>query len=305
MSTSSEPIEPHFEIIAATFTPFAGDGSIVSSQIAPYVRHLVATGVDGVFICGTSGEGFSLAVAERKELALRWVEESAGKLRVIVHIGHTALPDSIELGRHAAEVGADGISAIGSIFFPPTQEGFIEYNRRVAASAPGLPYFYYHFPNMCRVDCPASVVYNQLADAIPNFRGVKFTDEDLEDFSAVVERTREHDEQFFGRDEMLFDALQSGARGVVGSTYNFNAPLYRRIVTAFDQCDFDDARKLQEQATAAIDLMKEAGGLGAIRTLTSRFGIDCGPARLPLPEPSADARKLLLQQLEAMNYWQD
>lgn len=303
MSSSNEVTGSPFEIIAATFTPFANDGSIAFSRIAAYARHLVDSGVDGVFICGTSGEGFSLSVAERKELAVRWIEASSGKLRVIVHIGHTALPDSVELGRHAAAVGADAISAIGPIFFPPTLEGFIDYNRKVAASAPELPYFYYHFPNMSRIDSPASAVYQQLVDAVPNFRGVKFTDEDLEDFSAIIDMARDNDQQFFGRDEMLFEALQSRARAVVGSTYNFNTPLYRRIVEAFERCDFDGARLIQKKATAAIDLMKEAGGLGAIRTLMSRFGIDCGQARSPLPEPPADARQNLVRQLEKMGYW--
>ncbi len=292
-----------FSIVAATFTAFAADGSVALEPVKPYVEHLLNTGVDGIFICGTSGEGFSLTIDERKKLADAWIAAAAGRMRVIVHIGHTAVPDSVDLGRHAAAAGANGISAIGPTFFPPTQDGFIEYNRLIAASAPDLPYYYYHFPVMSRVSCEASAVYRQLAATIPNFRGVKFTDEDVDDFAAMRPLRRENDELFFGRDEMLLTALQNGARGAVGSTYNFAAPLYRQVIAAFDAGNLDEADRLQQLASDAIDCMKTAGGLGAIRTLVSRFGIHCGQPRSPLPGPTKEQCQRLLKELDAMGYW--
>ena len=89
-------------LIAAPFTPMNLDRSVNLEAIQGYANWLIAKGVVNAFICGTTGEGMSLTIEERKKIAERWMEVAPEGLRIIVHVGHTTLADCITLARHVA-----------------------------------------------------------------------------------------------------------------------------------------------------------------------------------------------------------
>ncbi|AHF91126.1 dihydrodipicolinate synthetase [Opitutaceae bacterium TAV5] len=305
-------------LIAAPFTPLAPDGSLNLSVIAPYAARLRKDGVAGVFICGTTGEGLSLTNAERKQVAEAWRAAIAGdtqtgkKLTLIVHVGHTSIADARDLAAHAEKIGADGIAAIGPVYFAPSSDAaLIETNRRIAAAAPATPFYYYHMPSMSRASAPVSRWIAQMAAAVPTFRGVKFTYEDLDDYASALAwaraRTKEtgnEHEVFFGRDEKLLAALKLGATGAVGSTYNFAAPLYLAIARAHAAGDLAEAERLQAFCTQAIDIIVRHGGLPAIKATLALAGIDCGPMRVPLAMPDKPAVAALEKELGEIGYFE-
>ncbi len=94
-------------LIAAPFTPLRANGAVNLDAVAPYARWLHRHGVVGAFICGTTGEGMSLTMDERRQVAERWVATAPAGLRVIVHVGHNALADCQALAAHAQDIGAD------------------------------------------------------------------------------------------------------------------------------------------------------------------------------------------------------
>src|ERR1043166_4655803 len=93
-------------LIAATFTPMKADGSLALELIEPYAARLLRDGVNGLFVCGTTGEGASLMTAERTQVVERWVKVIAGQIPVVVHVGHTSVEESKTLARHAEKAGA-------------------------------------------------------------------------------------------------------------------------------------------------------------------------------------------------------
>ena len=107
-------------LISAPYTPFHPDGGLHLEVIDSLVERAAATGLAGVFPCGTTGEFPSLTLEERRQVSERWVQGAAGRFRVIVHAGGPCLGDSKELAVHAGSVGADGIAMIGPYFFRPT-----------------------------------------------------------------------------------------------------------------------------------------------------------------------------------------
>ena len=119
------------------------------------------------------------------------------------------------------------------------------------------------------------------AKAIPNFAGLKFTDNDLATYGLCVERAGDKQEVFFGPDEMLLAGLSMGARSAVGSTYNFAAPVYQRVHEAYARNDLAEARRWQLMATRMIETAVSYGGLPAFKAMMRWFGDDCGPCRLP------------------------
>src|SRR6476661_1928761 len=105
-------------LIAAPYTPFDGRGEVKLNVVERQADALVASGVSGAFVCGTTGEGLSMTTAERMEVAERWVEVCNGSaLKVIVHVGHNCQRDAMALARHAADIGAAAIAAMPPSFF--------------------------------------------------------------------------------------------------------------------------------------------------------------------------------------------
>lgn len=270
-------------LIAAPHTPLRPDGSVALDVILPQARLLAHNGVSGAFICGTTGEGASLTSEERRHVAEAWLAARPAALSVIVHVGHLSLGEACAFARHAQDIGADAIATIAPSFFKPaTMVELVAWCAQVAAAAPQLPFYYYHMPGMTGVALPAADFLSVASTQIPNLAGVKFTHENLMDFGRSTGHSGGKYNVLFGRDEILLPGLSLGARGAVGSTYNFAAPLYLRIIEAFDRGDLATARGDQARAMEFIGVLDRHGGLAAGKCVMKLIGLDCGPVRLPL-----------------------
>ncbi|XP_041615074.1 N-acetylneuraminate lyase isoform X2 [Canis aureus] len=232
-------------LVAATITPMTEHGEINFSVIGQYVDYLVEEqGVKNIFVNGTTGEGLSLSVSERRRVAEEWVTKGRNKLdQVVIHVGALSLKESQELARHAAEIGADGIAVIAPFFLKPwNKDVLINFLKEVAAAAPALPFYYYHIPALTGVKIRAEELLDGIQDKIPTFQGLKFSDTDLLDFGQCVDQNRQRQFAFlFGVDEQLLSALVMGATGAVGSTYNYLGKKTNQMLEAFEQKDFSSA----------------------------------------------------------------
>ena len=292
-------------LIAAPHTPFRSDGSLALDLIPRQAQLLARNGVSGAFICGTTGEGSSLTNAERRQVVEAWVAAKPSSLAVIVHVGHLSLGEACEFARHAQATGADAIATIAPSFFKPaaTTE-LVAWCAKVAAAAPKLPFYYYHMPAMTGVTIPAADFLQSVNGQIPTLAGVKFTHENLMDFGRSGEIGGGKYTMLFGRDEILLSGLALGARGAVGSTYNFAAPLYLRIIEAFNRGDLESARRDQSRAMQFINVLDRHGGLAAGKAVMKLIGLDCGPVRLPLRAVSADHERSLHAELEQIGFFE-
>uniref|UniRef100_A0A8D2KE30 N-acetylneuraminate lyase n=1 Tax=Urocitellus parryii TaxID=9999 RepID=A0A8D2KE30_UROPR len=200
-------------LVAATITPMTENGFSLLLNLVPLSDSLFGT------VNGTTGEGLSLSVSERRQVAEEWVTQGRNKLdQVVIHVGALSLKESQELAQHAAEIGADGIAVIAPFFLKPwNKDVLINFLKEVAASAPALPFYYYHIPALTGVKIRAEELLDGIQDKIPTFQGLKFSDTDLLDFGQCVDQN--HQRQFsllFGVDEQLLSGLVMGATGAVG-----------------------------------------------------------------------------------------
>ncbi|MBE3096690.1 MAG: dihydrodipicolinate synthase family protein [Planctomycetes bacterium] len=292
-------------LIAAPFTPMHPDGSVNLDAVGPYADLLHRNGLAGAFICGTTGEGLSLTTRERLDLAERWVSATAGRepLKLIVHVGHTSLAECRILAAHAQAAGAWGIGAMGPCFFRPQTVGDLaDFCAAVASAAPDLPFYYYHIPSMTGVNFPMIDLLRAVAGRIPNFAGIKYTWENLMDYGLCLAFEGGRYDMLFGRDEILLAGLALGARGAVGSTYNFAAGLYHRILEAFGKGDLETARSLQGKSMEMIRLLVQFDGtaLASGKAMMKAVGLDCGPVRPPLRNLTAEQESRLFSDLAKM-----
>lgn len=290
-------------LVAAVFTPMDDGGSLALGRVEAYATHLVNTKVDGVFVCGTTGEGQSLTLPERMQVAERWQSVLKGQLPVVVHVGHTALGDARALAAHAEKIGAAAIAGLAPYFFKPALRELVAFSREVAAAAPATPFYYYHIPSLTGISVPTAAFLEAASACIPTLAGVKFTYEDLMDYQSAMRVSDGRFNILFGRDENLLAGLALGARGAVGSTYNVAAPLYKRIIAAYDAGDMTTARLEQFRAVEFISVMIRRGGLVALKEIMSMVGIDCGPMRLPMRTLDQAERNQLDSDLRAIGFF--
>jgi N-acetylneuraminate lyase len=290
-------------VIAAPFTPMNSDGSLNLNMIELQAKALIANRVQGAFICGTTGEGVSLTTQERMRVAEKWREAATPELAIIVHVGHESLRESRTLAAHAEKIKVSAFAALAPSFFPVASvEVLVDYCAQIAEAAPSLPFFYYHIPTMTGVDLPMRHFLERAASRIPNLAGIKFTHENLMDYRRCLEFDGGRFDILFGRDEILLAALALGGAGAVGSTYNFMAPVYHRLMDAFRAADLEAARRFQSLAISIITVMSRHGGLPAGKAMMKLTGLDCGPVRPPLVNLSDDQFEMLKTELNKVGF---
>lgn len=292
-------------LVAAPFTPFRSDASLALDTIPRLAALLHRNGVRGAFICGTTGEGSSMTVAERKAVAEAWRAAAPKDLALIVHAGCLNLGDSRELAAHAQAIGADAVAAVAPSFFKPANaQDLASWCAEVAAAAPKLPFYYYHIPSMTGFTLPVADFLAAAHGRIPNLAGIKFTYEDLADYAAAAKFAGGKYPILFGRDEILLHGIELGAPAAVGSTYNYAAPLYVRLWQSLQKGDRAAAERDQEKAREFIGVMARAGGQRAGKAIMKLIGCDCGPVRLPLRPLSAEEERKLRADLEAIGFFE-
>jgi N-acetylneuraminate lyase len=297
-----KPAHPLHGLTAATHTPFHADGSLNPVAVEQQAAHLEKNGVSTVFIGGTTGESASLSLEERLALAKRWLAVVKGSaLRVIVHVGSNCLADSRALAAQAEKLGAAAIAAVAPSYFKPrTLDALIACCTEIASAAPETPFYYYDIPAMTGVSFSMTEFLAQAPERLPTLAGLKFTNPDL---MAYLQCLRCGDWDIpWGLDEWLLGALATGAQGFVGSSYNFAAPLYLRLMAAFARGDMEAARMEQHRSTQLIALLARHGYMGAAKTTMGMLGVDVGPARLPNGSLSAEQARTLRTGLEELGF---
>ena len=296
-------------ICAATHTPFHDDGSLNLTAVERQRDHLLSRGVTQVFIGGSTGESHSVSTAERRALAERWAAAAKGTaLRVIVHVGSNNLSDAAELAAHAQGTGAAAVSMLAPSYFKPRSlADLVSCCAKVASAAPALPFYYYDIPVLTGVNFSMEEFLNTAPAAIPNLAGIKYTNPDLMAFQLALRAGGGKFDLPWGCDEFYLAALALGAKGAVGSTFNFAPGVYQRLQKAYAAGDMATARAEQFRSVQLVQVVARRGYMGCAKALMGHLGVPVGPARLPNANPDAAGVKAMLGELEAIGYfgWKD
>jgi N-acetylneuraminate lyase len=291
---------PH-GLLPAVHTPFHEDGTLNLDAVERQADWLMGRDVSGVFVAGTTGECHSLSFEERRQLARRWCEVARGTpLRVIVHVGHCNQRESIQLAQDAARCGAHAIAAMSPFYHrPETAKQLVTFLSPIAAAAQ-LPFYYYDIPHLTKVKIPVNEVIEYALDHIPQFAGIKYTNCDLMVFQKCVRLSAGRLGLWHGLDETLVAGVVLGATGAVGTTYNFAARWYRRILDTLAAYDWVEARRMQQRSVAMIETLSRYGFASAAKAVMELCGVPCGPPRPPLQPLDADAKRQLFNHLETL-----
>lgn len=292
--------------VAAPFTPMKDNGDLNLDLIPEYAEFLIRNGVDGAFVCGSTGEGALLTREERMAVAEKWIETCGDILKVIVHTGGTNLRDQQTLAAHAEKIGAFAVSAMAPAFLPPKRnEEFVGYCKTVASAAPSLPFYYYHIPPLNGFNMSVVDLLKAVEGVIPNFAGVKFTNLNMFEFEQCRHIAAGKYEMLWGFDEMYLDSLVFGNSAGVGGTYNHCYSLYKDMTAAYAVKDMEKCRELQHKSHQFCEILgKYRGNLSGGKRMMKFLGLNCGPNRLPLQTISDEEEITMKQDLEAIGFFE-
>ncbi|MEW4563127.1 dihydrodipicolinate synthase family protein [Bremerella sp. JC770] len=288
-------------LVAATYTPFNDDGSLALSKVGPMVEHLIEAGNQGLYVCGSTGEGVSLTTAERCEVAEAYVQAAAGRVPVFVQVGHNSVEEAKHLAAHAQQIGADAVSATCPSYFKANDEKtLLKTIKSIASAAPSLPFYYYHIPVLTGSSINIVSFMQAAGDAIPNLFGLKYTDTKLHEFQQCLEIGGGRYDVVWGTDEMMLGALATGAKAGIGSTYNVIAPTYLKMLEAFNAHRMEEARALQMEAIGLIRILGRYPFHSAMKELLNLLGHDMGTCRLPQRGLTSDETEELRGMLQSV-----
>lgn len=276
-------------VFPALVTPLKADGSVNVNALEKLLDRVYSAGVDGVYVCGSTGEGMLLGEAERREVVETAVRHSPHGKHVIVHVGARKLEIAQRLAKHAESSRASAVSCIR----PPgiTHDEILEWYS-VLATSTSLPFLAYYFPALTG----EALTVEQLI-AICQIRGVsgiKYTDYDLYTLSLLA---RDGYNIFNGRDEVLAAGLLMGACGGIGSIYNLVPKWFVELRKQAARGDWAAARATQDRINDLLRVLLRFPFLSALKRVLTWEGIDCGGVVAPGVELSAAQQRLLHDSL--------
>ena len=293
-------------LIDAPFTPFHENGDLNLEPIEKYAAMLQNNGLQGVFINGSSGEGYMLTTEERMQLAERWLKVAPKGFKVIVHVGSCCLRESQKLAAHAQEIGAWGIGSMAPPFPKISRiEELVKYCEAIANSAPDLPFYYYHIPAFNGAFLPMLELLKAVDGRISNFAGIKYTFESLYEYNQCRLYKNGKYDMLHGQDETILPSLaQGGAQGGIGGTTNYNGRELVGIIEAWKKGDIETAREKQNFSQEVINVIcRYRGNIVGGKRIMKLLGFDLGPNRVPFQNMTNEEEQQMKKELEAINFF--
>ncbi|MGL4374666.1 MAG: dihydrodipicolinate synthase family protein [Turicibacter sp.] len=264
-------------VVPAVLTVFDKDENIDEVGMRQLVSHLIGKGVHGLYLTGSTGEGFTMTSEERMRVVEIVMDETAGRVPVVVHVGAIGTKVSIDLAKHAESVGADGISSVPPFYWRFNEDQIVKYYQDIS-DATNLPMIVYNVPLVGLLGMNA---IKRLA-AIENVKGIKYTALSLYEITQIKDEIGEDFLVYSGADEMALAGLLAGADGIVGSFYNVMPELFLNIYNAVQAKDMDLAQDLQRQAVEIIMYALSYPSFYALmKTMLKWMDIDAGYCRRP------------------------
>jgi 4-hydroxy-tetrahydrodipicolinate synthase len=245
-------------IIPPMVTPLRDRDELDIAGLERLVEHILAGGVGGLFILGTTGEGTGLSYRLRREMINHVCRQVNRRVPVLVGITDTSFVESTALAHYAAFKGASAVVTAPPYYLPEAQPELQEYLDHLLPELP-LPLFLYNIPSLTKVSFEMDTLRRALDE--PRIAGFKDSSGDLAYFKNVAELVRQRPDWSLlsGPEEKLLETLQLGAHGGINGGANLFPQLYVKLYEAFRAGNIARARELQNQVQLVSDSLYRVG----------------------------------------------
>lgn len=288
-------------ISAPQLTPVKADGSVDYDRYAALSARLAKGGVQGIFICGTTGEFVNLTAEERKNL-LPAARAGAGKgVRLMYNVTALNLSELRMYIDWAKKQGADCLSVTPPYYHGYDAKALISYFTTVANMAEGMPVYLYNIPVMAKNPITPAIL-SAVCESCGNVQGLKDSSMDFQtflDFRLAMQDKPEF-ELITGNDAQVLATLQYGGAGGVIAMAGVFPELCESIYTLWNEGRVEEARKAQDTVLQLRSLVRRVMPIMAHKEILRLTGFEMGPARFPLRDLNESERAEVRATLESL-----
>lgn len=284
-------------VYPALLTPFYENGSVNYDALEKHVEFLISKDVNGLFPLGTTGEGMLMSTDERKEVARQVVRFAEGRLPVVIHVGDQTTEGTVELARHAEEIGASGVSVICPYFFPVDDEAvYLHYASIAQSVSESFAVYAYNFPGNARNEISLSVLL-KLIERHPNIRGLKYSSDNFSRLSEIIDATPDGFPIMLGPDQLFLAGLQAGTAGGVSGNANIFPEPFVQAYRCFKEGRIEEARLWQKLIRRLSDAMNNGLSMSHFKHALASRGLAASIVRAPLRNISEAEKRHMLEEL--------
>ncbi|MDD2980128.1 MAG: dihydrodipicolinate synthase family protein [Hespellia sp.] len=292
-----------FGTVVPIITPLTEADTIDVESLKRLTDHCISNGLKCLYPCGTTGEMMYLTVEERKLTAETVVKHAAGRVPVFVHVGAWNLKDTIELAKHAVEIGADGIGVVTPTFYQISDRGIADYYIAVAKSVPeDFPVYLYGIKQNAINDLTKDACEMAVAEC-KNIIGAKYSFPDMTRLQELMTVNNENFSVLVGPDHLFEAVVAVGGDGVVSGNAMCIPEHYAAVWDALEKKDFNLATKLQRRTNVLNATMCAINNIAAYKVILKNEGIiSTTVMRRPYENLTAEQEKDILARIEELNY---
>lgn len=285
-------------VITALMNPYDRDGNVAEKPLRQHVDFLIRAGVHGLYPCGSAGEGVLLPVEQRERIAEIVIDQAAGRVPVMIHVGAMSTRDTVELAAHAQRVGADGIGIVAPSYYPYTPAQLAQHFTRVAEAAPNLPVYLYNIPSNAKNEIPPKLTA-ELVAKVPNIVGIKDSSKSISKLMEYIYALSPDADIIVGSDELLLPAVTMGAQGVISAISNVIPEIVVALFNASQAGKVAEARRLQAELIEIRDALKAGPNIGGYKAaIRWRGNSEFRGIYAPLTECTPEEEARLFEALE-------
>ncbi len=271
-------------VTPAMASPIHPETEQVNAEVVPQlVDFLISRGVKGLFVGGTTGEGILLDNDQRKILHEASVLAASGRVPVLLHVGSSRMATAVDLARHAAEIGADGIVAVTPFFYGVHDDALLSYYQRIAEEAPGVPLFAYEIPHMA-VNGVSPALSKRLFAEIPSLAGMKSSNPDAQAIRKLLDTVPDDRILLAGNESIALGSMALGADGMISGLATAVPEPMVAMTDAFFSGDLHEARRYQQLVNRLLAVIPAGARIGALKAILSARDVPVGPPLAPLPK---------------------
>ena len=288
---------PIFEGMASAIITPLNEKGIDYELFAKLVEWQIAEGIDGLVVCGTTGEGATLTDEEHKSAIEFMVKQVAGRVPVIAGTGSNDTDYAIELTKHACQIGVDGVLTVTPYYNKATQKGLIK-SFTAIADASTVPVILYNVPSRTGVNIAPKTVLE--LSKHPNINAIKEASGDISQIAEIAHLCGDNINIYSGNDDQVVPIMSLGGKGCISVLSNLLPKETSEMCRLFREGDVKAAARLQLKYIPLINALFSEVNPIPVKAAMAKMGFCEDYLRLPLtPMEDATRENLYLQMKNA------
>lgn len=279
----------------AIVTPFNEQNEIDFDEFKRLIDFQIDNNINGIVVCGTTGEATTLSCEEKEELIKYCVKVVNKRVPVIAGVGSNNTKSVIENENYAEKVGVDGLLVVTPYYNKSTQKGLIEHYKIISENT-SLPIILYNVPGRTGVDIKPET-YLELSK-IKNIVATKEASGDISKILKIRSLCDDNLNIYSGNDDQIIPILSLGGLGVISVLSNIMPKYTSKMIEKYIKGELEEAANMQMEVANLIELLFKEVNPIPIKEALNILGYRVGNPRLPLVKCTSELRERIKKELQ-------